>query len=60
MLLCGVCVSVFAVVGLCSSTLYLQEWNKVLLFQIIAARLGQKVKKFGCVVMTGQKHSVGR
>lgn len=43
-----------------SSTLYLQEWNKVLLFQIIAARLGQKVKKFGCVIMTGLKHSVER
>lgn len=43
-----------------SSSLYLQEWNKVLLFQIIAARLGQKVKKFGCVIMTGLKHSVER
>lgn len=36
---------------------YLQEWNKVLLLQIRAARLGQKVEKFGCIIMTGLQHS---
>lgn len=39
------------------NTTYLQEWNKVLLLQIRAARLSQKVKKFGCIIMTGLQHS---
>ena len=32
---------------------YLQEWNKVVLFQVITARLGQEVHKFSSVVVTG-------
>lgn len=38
--------------------MYLQEWLQVLLFQVITARLGQKVHKFGCVVVTGLQRSV--
>ena len=36
---------------------YLQEWNKVLLFQVIAARPGQEVHKFCGGVVTGLKSS---
>lgn len=32
---------------------YLQEWNKVVLFQVITARLGQEVYKFGSIIVTG-------
>lgn len=36
---------------------YLQEWNKVVLFQVIAARLRQEVHEFGSVVVTGLQSS---
>lgn len=36
---------------------YLQEWNKVVLFQVITARLGQEVHKFRSVVVTGLQSS---
>lgn len=36
---------------------YLQEWNKVILFQVIAARLGQEVHEFRSVIVTGQQSS---
>lgn len=32
---------------------YLQEWNKVVLFQVITARLGQEVHELGSVIVTG-------
>lgn len=32
---------------------YLQEWNKVVLFQVITARFGQEVHKFRSIIMTG-------
>lgn len=41
------------------SSAYLQEWNKVVLFQVIAARLGQEVHEFGSVVVTGLQSSGG-
>ena len=37
--------------------LYLQEWNKVVLFQVITARLGQEVHEFRSVVVTGLQSS---
>lgn len=36
---------------------YLQEWNKVVLFQVITARLGQEVHKFRSVIVTGLQSS---
>lgn len=38
-------------------SLYLQEWNKVVLFQVITARLGQEVHKFRSLIMTGLQSS---
>lgn len=32
---------------------YLQEWDKVVLFQVITARLGQEVHKFRGIIVTG-------
>ncbi len=36
---------------------YLQEWNKVVLFQVITARLGQEVDKFRSIIVTGLQSS---
>lgn len=36
---------------------YLKKWNKVVLFQVITARLGQEVHKFRSIIVTGLQSS---
>lgn len=38
-------------------SLYLQEWNKVILFQVITARLGQEMHKFRSIIVAGLQSS---